>query len=315
MSRAGIDCTGIEFAVLHYRFEFAQDTTLTPQGLLQLRRELHRSARTLFALEANEASARALFQALFDPPLATDPVAQRRYQRPGPPFVLAIDPASAGDYQAGDHWQLKTLFWGHGAQYSGDFARVLQALARAGFGPGTEGGELVAVESEDASGHRCRLWQEGQPLQRLTPVFCELDWWLADWPQGCDWRLEFLTPARVLSAGRPLFRPNLTQLFPFILRRVTSMCHAHCGLELLGDPSPLLQAAARVQVREKTLLWTDWRCLDRGSELFDLGGLMGGLTLSGAALEELAWVLQVGSLLNLGKGAAFGAGAFRLTPR
>lgn len=314
MNRVRPDCKGVEFALLHFRFEFAQETRLPPQGLLQLRRELHRTARTLFALEGNEASAQALFQALFDPPLALDPIAQRRYQRPGPPFVLAIDPASAGDYQAGDHWELKVLFWGQGIQSAGDFARVLQALARAGFGPGIEGGELVAIETEDASGHRCQLWHEGHPLQRLSPVFCELDWWLADWPQGCDWRLEFLTPARLLSAGRPLFRPNLAQLFPFVLRRVTSMCHAHCGLELLVDPSPLLQAAARVQVLEKSLLWTDWRSLDRGSELFDLGGLMGGLTLSGAALDELVWVLQVGSLLNLGKGSAFGAGAFRLTP-
>lgn len=315
MSRAAIDGKGIEFAILHFRFEFAQDTTLSPQGLLQLRRELHHSARTLFALEASEAGARALFQSLFDPPLASDPIARRRYQRPGPPFVLAIDPAGAGDYQAGDHWELKTLFWGHGAQYCDDFARVLQALARAGFGPGSEGGELVTVESEDASGHRCRLWQEGQPLQRLTPVFCELDWWLADWPQGCDWRLEFLTPARVLSAGRPLFRPDLAQLVPFMLRRVTSMCHAHCGLELCVDPGATLQAAARVKTWERTLLWRDWRSLDRGSEVFDLGGVMGGVTLSGAALDEIAWVLQTGSLLNLGKGAAFGAGAFRLAPR
>lgn len=314
MNPTRTDCSGVEFAVLHFHFECARDTTLTLQGLLQLRRELHRTARALFALEGNEASAQTQFQALFDPPLAIDPVAQRRYQRPGPPFVLAIDPAAARDYQAGSTWELKVVFWGQGGQLAGDFARVLQALARAGFGPGIEGGELVAIETEDASGERCQIWQEGQPLQRLTPIYCELDWRLANWPQGADWRLEFLTPARLLSSGRPLFRPDFAKMFPFILRRVTSMCHAHCGQELLADPGPLLQAAPRVEQREKTLLWTDWRSLDRGTELFDLGGLMGGVTLSGEALDEVVWVLQVGSLLNLGKGAAFGAGAFQLTP-
>lgn len=315
MSRSGSFRQGVEFAILHFRFEFSQSTLLSRQSLLQLRRELHRSARHLFALEGNEAAARSQFQALFDPPLALDPVAQRRYQRPGPPLVLAIDPADAGDYHAGDPWTLKVLFWGQGAQYAADFARVLQCSARRGFGPGVESCELVAIESEDASGLRAPLWQEGQPLQRLTPVFCDLDWWLADWPQGCDLRLEFQTPARILSAGRPVFRSNLAKLFPFILRRVTSMCHAHCGLDLLDDPAPLLRASNLVAERENTLVWTDWRCLDRGTELFDLGGLMGGLTLTGAAVEELAWVLQVGSLLNLGKGAAFGAGVFQLSPR
>lgn len=315
MSRSGISWQGVEFAILHFRFEFTHRTVLSRQVLLQLRRELHRTARNLFALEGNEATARALFRALFDPPLAVDPVAQRRYQRPGPPFVLAIDPADAGDYQAGDLWTLKVFFWGQGAQYAADFARVLQALARSGFGPGVESGELVAIDSEDASGVRAPLWQEGQPLHRLTPVFCDLDWWLADWPRGCDWRLELQTPARILSAGRPMFRSSLVKLFPFILRRVTSMCHAHCGLDLLTEPAVLLQASNLVAERENTLAWTDWRALDRGSELFDLGGLMGGVTLAGAAVEDLTWVLQVGSLLNLGKGAAFGAGGFKLDPR
>lgn len=314
MSPARIDCRGVEFSILHFHFEFAQDSTLTSQSLLQLRRELHHTARTLFALEGNEASAQALFQALFDPPLATDPVAQRRYQRPGPPFVLAIDPAAARNYQAGDSWEVKVLFWGAGGQLAGDFARVLQALARSGFGPGIEGGELVAIETEDASGERQLLWQEGQLLQKLTPIYCELDWWLANRSQGTDWRLEFLTPARLLSSGRPLFRADLAKIFPFILRRVTSMCHAHCGRELAADSGSLLQAAARVEIGEQTLLWTDWRSLDRGTDLFELGGLLGGVTLSGEALDEIAWVLQVGSLLNLGKGAAFGAGAFRFNP-
>lgn len=314
MRRSGIDWQGVEFAILHFSFEFAQGTVLTRQALLQLRRELHRTARHLFALEGNEASARSRFQGLFDPPLALDPVAQRRYQRPGPPFILAVDPASAGEYQAGDLWTLKVLFWGRGAQYAADLARVLQCLGRTGLGPGIKSCELVAIDSEDASGARAPLWQEGAPLLRLTPVFCELDWWLAAWPQGCDWRLELLTPARVLSAGRPLFRANLTKLFPFVLRRVTSMCHAHCGLELLTEPASLLSAASLLAERDNTLAWTDWRSLDRGGEMFDLGGLMGGVTLAAKGLEELAWVLQVGSLLNLGKGAAYGAGAYSLTP-
>lgn len=315
MGRSGISWQGVEFAILHFSFEFTQSTVLSAQALLQLRRELHRTARNLFALEGNEAAARALFQALFDPPVPVDPMAQRRYQRPGPPFVLAIDPTDAREYQAGDLWTLKVIFWGQGAQYAADLARVLQALARSGVGPGVESCELVAIASEDASGDRAPLWLEGQPLQQLTPVFCDLDWWLANWPQGCDWRLELLTPARVLSAGRPMFRASLVKLFPFVLRRVTSMCHAHCGRDLLTDPAPLLEACARVTEQENTLVWTDWRSLDRGTEVFDLGGLTGGVTFAGGEVDAVVWVLQVGSLLNLGKGAAFGAGAYRLSPQ
>lgn len=315
MTGGRLDWRGVEFAVLHFDFEFGQNTTLTLANLLQLRRELHRSARVLFALEGSEAMARARFAALFDPPLPEDPVARRRYQRPGPPFVLAVDPESARDYAAGDQWSLRVLFLGQGAQSAADLARVFQALARSGFGPGVESSELVAIQSEDPSGRRALLWREGEPLQQLTPVFCELAWWLTHWPPAQNWRLECLTPARILSGGRPLFRPTLDKLFPFILRRVTSMVHAHCGLELLGDPQPLLQAAGAVLEQENTLAWSDWRALEREDERFELGGLMGGMSLTGASLEEILPVLQVGSLLHLGKGAAFGTGHYRLTPR
>ncbi len=314
MKTTGLNWTGVEFAVLHFHFEFSASTNLTPAGLLQLRRELRSTARDLFAFEASEGAARGLFQSLFDPPLPPDPVALRRYQRPGPPFVLAIDPAAAGSYEAGDHWTLKVLLWGQGGALAADLARVLQAQARAGFGPGLEPGELVAIEVEDASGARQPLWREGQPLWHLTPVFCELDWWLSNQPLAEAWRLEFLTPARLVSGNKPLFRGDLAKVFPFVLRRVSSMCYAHCGRDLMAEPGPLLEAAAEVQVGGNTLAWSDWRSLDRGHEVVELGGLMGGLTLTGSALEKILPLLQVGQLLNLGKGAGFGAGAYQLVP-
>jgi hypothetical protein len=44
----------------------------------------------------------------------------------------------------------------------------------------------------------------------------------------------------------------------------------------------------------------------------DLGGIIGSVRLEGETLQSVFGILRVGSLMNVGKGAAFGAGCFRL---
>jgi hypothetical protein len=272
-----------------------------------MRRDLLTAARPCL-----DASGGERFTRLFEPPLPTDPDALRRYQKPGPPFALLPDPVSAGDHEPGDRIELNVTFWGLGTQLIGDFAEVLQALGRHGLHRGEGRFELAGITAEDAAGNRCRLWPAGRTLLRLAPPVNEIGWWLERSGCGSSVLLEFITPARLISAGRPLFRPAFRQLFPFILRRVTSVLYACCGSEAVGDPAPLLAAAAQVRETDNRLAWRDWRSLDGEDRSQELGGLVGSVRLEGAALEELCWVLSLGTLLNLGKGAAWGAGRYRL---
>ena len=121
--------------------------------------------------------------------------------------------------------------------------------------------------------------------------------------------LEFVTPLRLVTAGRVLRRPRFDQLFPFLLRRVTSMLHAYCAIEAVDDPAPLLQAARSCRSGWSRIDWLDWRETDRQE---GVGGLLGTLWLDGPELDTILWVLLLATLFGAGKGAAYGAGHCRL---
>ena len=306
---------GVDFALTRFQLEFQDSFRISREVLLCLRRDLLQAARLVLSRNAS-AEGNDRFSALFDPPLPDDPVALRRHQRPGAPFALLPEPDGTGEYEAGDLLDLQVAFWGAGIQSIGDFARTLRVLGRLGLHRGEGTFELAAIIAEDAAGNRSRIWSEGEDLKDLAPPVCNARWWLeSDQSGGSGVDLEFITPARLLSQGKPLFRPSFGKLFPFILRRVTSMMHNHCGLEMTMEAQSLLRSAAQVETRENRLRWEDWKTLTGEEKVQDLGGVCGLLRLEGDALAEIFWILKMGSLLNIGKNAAFGAGHYRLRSR
>lgn len=295
----------VEFSIVHFQLEFLEPYSLSLESLLRLRRDLHGAGRQVLGER---------FAPLFDPALPPDPVALKRYQRPGAPFALSFSAKQAGYYDSGDRLQMSVCFWGSGIQRVVDFATVLQRLGSIGLHRGEGFFELAAIEAEDAAGSRHVLWTGGQ-LHELAPPVNDLRWWLEVSTPVDSLVLEFETPARLLSRGKPLFRIDFRQLFPYILRRVTSVLYAHCGCEVQADVASLLAEAASVDVNENRLCWKDWRVLEGSEQSQELGGVSGSILLSGGALQPLLWILRTGSLLNLGKGASYGAGIFRLHSR
>ena len=112
--------------------------------------------------------------------------------------------------------------------------------------------------------------------------------------------------------GKPLRKPQLSQIFPFMLRRTTSMLYAHSGIEVLDEPQYLIEKVHHLNVAEVKLQWQDWRFL-AGRQGMAVGGFLGEMILGGQALEETYWVFAVASLLGIGKGATYGAGRFVLS--
>ncbi len=292
------------FSRLRFHLEFLEDAPGGAAILLRLRRDLRQAAGAILGRGER-------FTALFDPPLAADPVACRRFQRPGPPFVILPPTTLPQRFAAGEDFSLTIVFWGSGRQRVGDFIRALQSFGAIGLYRGEGRFELLAIEGEDAAGHFRPLWRPGQDPDRLSIPFHDLRWWLeTTLPPALPLRLAIRTPARLITDGRPLFRGDFRHLFPFILRRTTSMLYAHCGVEAIDDPRQYVTRAAEVVELENSLAWRDWRVLHGEGKKQELGGLGGSLLLDGAALQDLAWILQLGTLMNLGKGAAFAAGSY-----
>jgi hypothetical protein len=108
-----------------------------------------------------------------------------------------------------------------------------------------------------------------------------------------------------------LRRPRFIQLFPFMLRRVTSLLYHHCHLEPVDDPGRLLAAAGTVAETWATSAWVDWRELGDEGDARRIGGFTGQFQLAGEGLDELGWVVLLATLFGLGRGAAYGAGQVR----
>jgi hypothetical protein len=297
----------IEFALVHFNLEFQEHCKISQSDFLRLRRELWAVADHALGDRTSER-----FRLLFDPPLPDDPVALRRFQRPGPPFALLPELWREKHFDAGDRLEIAASFWGRGVHALADFARVLQSVGKVGFHRRQGVFELVAIEAEDAGGNRSLIWREGEGLHHLAPPINEVGWWLSRQGEPTAVLLEFLTPARLMSKGRPLFQIDFRRLFPFLLRRVTGMLYAHCGREIIADPGQLLAAAVNVRETENCFCWHDWRTIEGEGTAQDLGGVSGSVRLEGENFQDVFAILRIGSLMNVGKGAAFGAGHFLL---
>jgi hypothetical protein len=124
--------------------------------------------------------------------------------------------------------------------------------------------------------------------------------------------VRFVTPARLLSHGRPLFQVELATLAPFLLRRVTSVLATAAAIDPWDDADALLAAVRSLKTGSNTLRWSDWRVVDGEGGLVDLGGVTGTLQFPSLRSEEIQGLFYLASLFNIGRGASFGSGHFCL---
>ncbi len=300
-----IDFSKIEFVKAYLHLEFHDPYVLTVESLLRLRRNLRQAASQVEIMSAD--SNGLAFDALFEPPVSSDPYARRRYQLPGPPFVIHPPLNLSLPAKISGCLRLPVVLFGQGSQLLRELCLAFQALGTRGFHRGEGLFELTEVYAEDLSGNWTRIWQPKGNYPMPLPVL-HAGWWLDRCAEPTEVCLKFQTPARLMSDGRPLFNPAFATLFPFILRRVTAMVHAHCKIDLVDDPSFFLAAAGKVIELENRLVWRDWRCLEGDGRRQDIGGIVGSLNIGGDSLQDILWLLRLASLLNLGKGASYGAG-------
>jgi hypothetical protein len=118
---------------------------------------------------------------------------------------------------------------------------------------------------------------------------------------------------RLINNGKPLFKFDFKDFFSALRRRVNHLAIAHGEAVNDSDDDALNELAATIRCNDESLYWSDWRRLEQGRKGQGIGGLTGTLTLSGDSLAELWWLLELGALLHVGKGASYGFGRFRLT--
>ena len=253
------------------------------------------------------------WKTLFQPALSDDPVARRKFQKPAPAFIVTMPIMQQEVFDTGDRLELEVLFIGTGIPLIRDFLRSLIHVGHLGLVVGDGLFEVTEVYSKASDHSESLAWRQSEPLESLTCIVQSLDWLLQNECITNNVVVKYITPTRLMVNGKPLRKPRFAQVFPFMLRRVTSMLYAHCGIEVLDDPAYLLELVNDLHEVESRLHWHDWRSL-AGRQGLVVGGFMGEMKLEGQALEEVYWLLAVASLFGIGKAATSGAGRIALCP-
>lgn len=293
----------IEFAEIAFQYRLERARILPAFPELSLRAPLHRAGVESLDPEA--------FEHLFSPPLPDDPTALRRYQRPSPPF--AFQPSVGHPLQT----EIATItchLFGDGITSLDMLIKAMAGVKPFLFADRQCDGHLIAVTAADASGSAVTIWQEGKAHSTDPPRITAA--WRFDslpLPVTNDWDLHFITPTRLLVQKKPLFRPKMRHLLPFILRRVTAVCYFCNHLEIEGA-ADLLTMDTGIEEEQSDWRWDDWRSHSEDNMLTGLGGVCGKLHLKGQLSDDFIALLFLGSLMNIGKGSSYGAGAYRLLP-
>lgn len=298
--------------IVQARFDlaFVSPCQLQPADFLGIGRGLRIAAKHVLA--AHEVVDARNLQGLFQPALSDDPVARRKFQKPAPAFVAAMPIVEGKSCAVGDRLELEVLFIGTGIPLISDFLQCLVQLGHLGLVNGEGHFAVIEVHTRQSDHATALAWCQGQPLDALTCAVQPLSWLLQRPRVTSKVTVTYQTPTRLMVDGKPLRRPRFSQVFPFMLRRATSMLYAHCGVEALDDPAQALDLARELDVLHMHHQWQDWRSLS-ASQGMTVGGFVGEMVLAGRALEELYWVLAVAALFGIGKGATYGAGRFSLS--
>ncbi len=301
----------VDVVQVRFVLDFVTSCQVRPADFLGIGRSLRVAAKQLPG--ARDTAAARQWDTLFQPALSDDPVARRKFQKPAPGFVVTMPVSGEMHFTPGDRLELPVLFLGSSIPLIADFLRSLVQLGRQGLVAGDGCFEVPEVYSRDSERSDALVWRQTDPFEPLPCSVQPLTWLLQ---KHCITRcltVKYLTPTRLLVNGKPLRKPGFAQVFPFMLRRVTSILYAHGGVEVLDEPAQLLTLLRDLEVYDTQFHWHDWRPLP-GRQGLMVGGFVGQTHISGQVLEELYWVLAVASLLGIGKGAPYGAGHFALSP-
>lgn len=297
-----------EFAHLRFECRMAETIDIDVATILRVRRRLRTAAQEVLRGRTE------LFKRLFEPQLSADPVALKRYQKGAPAFVIIPSSISYRKYNAGELFIFEVRLFGNIALQAAGLVEAFVALGAEGLRLDAGKYTLERVWASDAGENVTEVWHSsgGAALHHIPRL--DLGWWLEGQPQTCfELELKFNTPARLLTRARPMFNPSMEQLFPFVLRRVTAMLYIHCGIEMEPVQLELASEIKGWSCAQNKLYWYDWRQLrsDTGQST-PLGGVCGSLRMQGEVAHPVLSLLQLGSLFNLGKNAAYGAGNYSL---
>jgi len=231
--------------------------------------------------------------ATFDQKIARDPEAVRRHQKPPLPFIFQF-PILPATPNRGRTFELALTLVGSAVQHAFCYIAAVRFLLEA------KQGDLIRVEAESPGGERTAVACGDHPA---LPLLSALDPTLAG-PLPTDTMvLRLLTPLKLMHEGRLLKNFTFSPFARTLMRRVSSLAYHYEGAEPPLDYRWLSLCSESVEMLDSDCRFVSW-----GGRP---AGIVGTARIHGN-LEPFHLLLQLGVATQVGKGASFGFGAYRI---
>lgn len=278
---------------------------LTPATLLRLKEPYQQALAALSACHGAQSCDQQRdcpYHAAVGQQLSCDPDLVRRHQKPPLPFIYQAVLKSKGNLPGAICFQLNLIgrvaghLVSHVTALKMAFARnqsgLLGDLSLTGIAVKGLGGELT--------------WLPLDASAKLPDIPC-LTWqdWLLQGDEIVNHvRIELLTPLRLLKDGRPVGRFEPSLFLRQLVRRSSALAAYYGDTQLSADFRHLAELSQEVTLVHGDVRW------ERQSG--SAQGLVGWVELVGPLADFWSY-LRLGEFVNLGKGAAFGQGQYRMT--
>ncbi len=248
---------------------------------------------------------------VFETPIPETAQRMRKYPAAPHPFVILPTLEEKRLYKAGESLFFDLTLIGRGMDYVPYFVYTFaQFSERRGLGKQRGKCTLTSVQWQSPAGDWLSVYENTdqmlkdcyQPATLAAPDSDSLH-------RQCL-TLSFLTPTRLVFAGRLVSDLQFHILCRTLLRRLSNLMYFHCGTELDVDFKALIQAATQVTIVSNALQWYEWqRFSARQHRHVRQGGLVGQITYQGAWQPFLP-LLQLGTVVHVGKSTGLGMGKF-----
>jgi hypothetical protein len=247
------------------------------------------------------------------------------------PRPYVVDPLSSEDgiypdsqpiapnsqFVPGEIFRFDLVLIGRAIPYISYLTPTLEILGRRGAGPARGRFRIRTITAPDRDGQTVVSFHEGRWLRddfSTTPLAG-----LSQQPLPRARRLcvEFLSPTRITADKRVQRDVSFEQLTRALLRRLSSLCYFHCGIELNLDFTGLIDQASRIRTCHSDLRWIrQKRISGRQHQPVYADGVQGSVVYE---CPEGNWqpfqpLLAAGQLVHVGKTCVMGAGKIRFYP-
>ena len=223
------------------------------------------------------------------------------------PYVIKPPLESKTEYDAKDILKFSIVLYGDAMAYENQVFHAINSMCRSGLGFRDCRGMLrirrVTVENPFRN-EKGIMFEDGE--------FFEPKIYVRDSDLNVDvrrvFKIEFLTPFRLIKNGALISDPDFGDLFSFMLRKYSAIRYQYLGLELDLNVEDMLERAKRI-VKISSDLSRRTFVYKNKEETF----LHGSITYSGKLKARMRKVLAFCHLSHVGKRSSYGHGWFEVT--